>query len=133
MDSKPKSPVSVLVADDDPQLLAFARTVLEAEGCNVICVPDGKEAYKAFETHEQIDLAILGAEMPHIDGRDLVRHMRTVRRLMNIPVIITASELNSRSRVSSDSFATGALAFLPKPFTDVQLRTMLNTFVGRIK
>jgi response regulator of citrate/malate metabolism len=34
-------------------------------------------------------------------------------------------------RLSSDSFAAGAIAFLPKPFTTVQLQTMLKMFVQK--
>ena len=128
MKDKNKIPPRVLVADDDPQVLSFVRSVLEAEGFTVITAPDGKAAYKELQAEEPIAAAIFDIVMPHIEGRDLVRYMQSERRLMKIPVIIMTGDLNSR--LSSDSFSSGAVAILPKPFTDSQLKTMLRMFVA---
>lgn len=121
----------ILVADDDPEIIRFVKGVLEAEGFAVETAPDGKEAYKKLKGEEPFVLAILDIQMPHIEGRDLVRHMQTERRLMRVPVIIMTTELNAR--LSSDSFSAGAIAFLPKPFTESQLKTMLHMFVEGVK
>ena len=122
-----KKNARILVADDDPQVLRFVTTVLEAEGYVVVAANDGKEAYKCLQEPEPFAAAIIDIVMPHIEGRDLVRYMQTERRLMRIPVIIMTGDLNSR--LSSDSFSAGAVAFLPKPFQDKQLLTMLRMFV----
>ncbi len=127
MSDKNKNPPRVLVADDDPQVLSFVRSVLEKDGFTVVTAVDGKEAYKQLQAEEPFAAAILDIVMPHIEGRDLVRYMQSERRLMRIPVIIMTGDLNSR--LSSDSFSAGAVAFLPKPFTDSQLKTMLHMFV----
>ena len=127
MSDNSKNAPRILVADDDPQVLSFVRTVLEKEGFTVVTAVDGKEAYKQLQTEEPFAIAILDIVMPHIEGRDLVRYMQSERRLMRIPVIIMTGDLNSR--LSSDSFSAGAVAFLPKPFTDSQLKTMLHMFV----
>ncbi|HEX3100495.1 MAG TPA: response regulator [Pyrinomonadaceae bacterium] len=127
MSDNSKNAPRILVADDDPQVLSFVRTVLEKEGFSVVTAVDGKEAYKQLQTEEPFAIAILDIVMPHIEGRDLVRYMQSERRLMRIPVIIMTGDLNSR--LSSDSFSAGAVAFLPKPFTDSQLKTMLHMFV----
>lgn len=116
-----------MVADDDPEVLRSIKTVLESEGFAAITAPDGKEAYKLLQSEEPFAAAILDLIMPHIEGRDLVRYMQSERRLMKVPVIIMTTKLNAR--LSSDSFSAGAVAFLPKPFTDQQLKTMLRMFV----
>lgn len=121
------TPPIILVADDDPQVLSFVKTILEAEGYDTVTARDGKEAYKLMQAGPVFAAAILDIVMPHIEGRDLVRYMQSERRLMKIPVIIMTGELNSR--LSSDSFSAGAVAFLPKPFTDSQLKTTLRMFV----
>jgi len=118
----------ILVADDDPEVLRSVRTVLESEGFIAVTAPDGKAAYKLLQDEEPFSAAIFDLVMPHIEGRDLVRYMQSERRLMKVPVIIMTTELSSR--LSSDSFSAGAVAFLPKPFTDSQLKTMLNMFVA---
>ena len=127
MSNKKRQPQRILVADDDTQVLRQVTAVLEAEGFTAITANDGKEAYKLLQSEEPFAAAILDIVMPHIEGRDLVRYMQSERRLMRVPVIIMTTEL--KARLSSDSFSAGAAAFLPKPFTDSQLKTMLYMFV----
>jgi len=119
--------LQILVADDDPEVLRAVKTVLELEGFVAVTAVDGKEAYMLLQSDGPFAAAIFDLVMPHIEGRDLVRYMRAERRLMKVPVIIMTTELSSR--LSSESFSAGAVAFLPKPFTDQQLKTTLQMFV----
>ncbi len=73
--------------------------------------------------------AIFDVVMPYIQGTELVRYMQSEKKLMKIPVIMMTAEQSPR--LSSDSFAAGAGAFLPKPFTTSQLQTMLRMFVQK--
>lgn len=116
----------ILVADDDEAILRSAKRALEAAGFVVKTARDGKEAYQYLQA-DTVAAAIFDIAMPHIEGRDLVRYMQSERRLKNIPVIIMTADL--KARLSSESLSAGALAFLPKPFTDVQLMTTLGMFV----
>jgi len=122
-DGQPK----VLVADDDPAILRLVKAIVEKEGYTVITARDGKEAYKVLQSGEAFIAAIFDVVMPYIQGTELVRYMQSEKRLMKIPVIMMTAEQNSR--LSSDSFAAGAVAFLPKPFTNAQLQTMLRMFI----
>jgi two-component system response regulator MtrA len=117
----------ILVADDDPAILRLVKAIVEKEGYTVITARDGKEAYKALQSGESFTAAIFDVVMPYIQGTELVRYMQSEKRLMKIPVIMMTAEQNSR--LSSDSFAAGAVAFLPKPFTNAQLQTMLRMFI----
>ena len=117
----------VLVADDDPAILRLVKAIVEKEGYTVIAARDGKEAYKILQSGEAFIAAIFDVVMPYIQGTELVRYMQSEKRLMKIPVIMMTAEQNSR--LSSDSFAAGAVAFLPKPFTNTQLQTMLRMFI----
>lgn len=117
----------VLVADDDPAILRLVKAIVEKEGYTVVTARDGKEAYKLLQSGEPLRAAIFDVVMPYIQGTELVRYMQSEKRLMKIPVIMMTAEQNSR--LSSDSFAAGAVAFLPKPFTNAQLQTMLRMFI----
>jgi len=117
----------VLVADDDPAILRLVKAIVEKEGFEVVTARDGKEAYKLLQSGEPLVAAIFDVVMPYIQGTELVRYMQSEKRLMKIPVIMMTAEQNSR--LSSDSFAAGAVAFLPKPFTNAQLQTMLRMFI----
>jgi CheY-like chemotaxis protein len=121
----------VLVADDDPAILRLVTTILEKEGFAVVGVRDGREAYKALQENANFTAAVLDVVMPHIQGPELVRFMRTENRYNKIPVMMMTAEQDPK--LSSDSFAAGAVVFLPKPFTTIQLQTMLRMLVGRAR
>ena len=92
---------------------------------------DGREAYKALQADADFTAAIFDVVMPQIAGPELVRYMQTEKRLMRIPVMMMTAEQDPK--LSSDSFAAGAVVFLPKPFTTPQLQTMLRMLVGRAR
>lgn len=119
----------VLIADDDPAILRLVKAIVEKEGFTAVTVRDGREAYKLLNAGEPFAAAIFDVVMPYIQGTELVRHMQSEKRLMKIPVIVMTAEQNPR--LSSDSFAAGAVAFLPKPFTASQLQMMLRMFVQK--
>ena len=127
----------ILIADDDPSILRLITTILEKEGYAVVSTRDGREAYKTLQTDANFTAAIFDVVMPHIAGPELVRFMQTEKRLKRIPVILgrilvaASSTAEQDPKLSSDSFAAGAVVFLPKPFTSPQLQTMLRMLVGR--
>ncbi len=121
----------VLVADDDPAILRLVTAILEKEGYAVVGARDGREAYKALQNNANFTAAVFDVVMPHIPGPELVRYMRTENRFNKIPVMMMTAEQDPK--LSSDSFAAGAVVFLPKPFTTVQLQTMLRMLVGKAR
>jgi len=121
----------VLVADDDPAILRLVTAILEKEGFAVVPARDGREAYKALQDDANFTAAVFDVVMPHIAGPELVRFMRTEKRFNGIPVMMMTAEQDPK--LSSDSFAAGAVVFLPKPFTTAQLQTMLRMLVGKAR
>jgi CheY-like chemotaxis protein len=123
----------VLIADDDPAIVWLVRTLVEGEGFAVITAMDGKEAYRTLKSDRRIIAAIIDIMMPYIQGTNLVKFMQSDERLKKIPVIMMTAEQSPK--LPSESFAAGAVAFLPKPFTNSQLRNMIKTFAksGRVE
>ena len=119
----------VLVADDDPAILRLVKAIVEKEGYTVVAARDGQEAYKIIQSGEPFAAAIFDVVMPYIQGTELAKHMQSEKRLMKIPIIIMTAEQNPR--LSSDSFSSGAVAFLPKPFPTSQLQMMIRMFVAQ--
>ncbi len=124
-----KEKSQILIADDDPAILRLVRAIVEKEGYTAVTARDGREAFKLLNAGVPFAAAIFDVVMPYIQGTELVRHMQSEKRLMRIPVIVMTAEQNPR--LSSDSFAAGAVAFLPKPFTTAQLQIMLQMFIKR--
>ena len=119
----------MLVADDDPAILRLIATILEKENVNVVMARDGREAYKILQSDPNFTAAILDVVMPHISGPELVRYMKSEERLKRIPGMMRTAEQDPK--LSSDSFAAGAIVFLPKPFTTAQLQIMLQMLIGK--
>ena len=119
----------MLVADDDPAILRLIATILEKENFTVVTARDGREAYKTLQADADFTAAILDVVMPHISGPELVRFMKSEERLKRIPVMMMTAEQDPK--LSSDSFAAGAIVFLPKPFTTAQLQIMLQMLIGK--
>ena len=125
----PQTSGRILVADDDPAILRLVTAIVEKEGYKVVPARDGREAYKILQSDSDFVAGIFDVVMPHIQGPELVRYMKTEKRLMKIPVMMMTAEQNPK--LSSDSFSAGAVVFLPKPFTTAQLQIMLRMLIAK--
>lgn len=121
----------ILVADDDPAILRLVTAIVEKEGYQVVPARDGRDAYKLLQSDGEFVACVFDVVMPHIQGPELVRYMKTEKKLMKIPVMMMTAEQNPK--LSSDSFAAGAVVFLPKPFTTSQLQVMLRMLISKAR
>jgi len=126
---RPHSSRRVLVADDDPSVRQFLTAILKTEGYTVVAVNDGREAYRRLVSDAAFEVAVLDLMLPHLKGLEIVRYMRTEKRLMKIPVVMTTS--GADLSMMAECLPAGASALLTKPFAPTQLqetlRLLLNT------
>jgi DNA-binding response OmpR family regulator len=125
---KPAAPKRILVADDDPVIRHLITTIIKQQEYEAVVVNDGREAYRILQTDSQFRAAIFDMTMPYLEGLDLVRYMRSERRLMRIPIMMITGEQDIKLMASS--FSAGAAAFLPKPFTPEQLQSAIRMLLG---
>jgi len=118
----------VLVADDDPVMRHLVTTIIKQQECEAVLANDGREAYRILKGDSQFRAAIFDMTMPYLEGLDLIRYMRSERRLMRIPIMMISAEQDLELMVSS--FSAGATAFLPKPFTPEQLQSAMRMLLG---
>ena len=116
------------MADDDPAILRLVTTILE-KNYTVVSTRDGREAYKLLQRDPDFIAAILDVVMPHISGPELVRFMKTEKRLMRIPVMMMTAEQDPK--LSSGQFCRRRRCLFPKPFTTAQLQIMLQMLIGK--
>ena len=114
----------ILVADDDPVMRHVVERILTDQGYIVVVANDGREAYRMLQSDADFRAAIFDLRMPHLEGMDIIRYMRTEKRLMRIPVILMTAEQSLS--VMGESFKAGATAFLPKPFTTENVQMVLR-------
>ena len=103
--------MTVLIVEDDPEMRALLRDVLEREGHRVVDRPDGKGLATLVE-REHFDVVVLDKEMPGPNGLDLLAFLRY--RLPAVPVVfITAF---GGAAVAEEAARGGAFSYIEKPF-----------------
>src|ERR1700686_1554132 len=125
---KQAPPNRVLVADDDPVMRHLVATIIKQQECEVVTANDGRDAYRILQTDSQFRAAIFDMTMPYLEGLDLIRYMKTQRRLMRIPIMMISAEPDIKLMASR--FWAGGAAFLPKPFTPEQLQRGIRMLLG---
>jgi two-component system chemotaxis response regulator CheY len=118
----------VLIADDDPVIRRLVTRLVERENYDPVICTDGREAFQMLQIDADFRGAIIDMMMPYLHGLEIIRFMRTERRLRRIPVMMITSEQDMQLMVNS--FSSGATLFLPKPFSpqhfQITLRLLLN-------
>lgn len=114
----------ILVADDDPVTAEHLASLTDGESYHVVRAKDGREAYRTLKIDAEFSAVIIDLTLPHLKGVEILRYMKTEKRLARIPVIIVSGDHSVR--LVADSFTAGAIAFLPKPFAVAQLRRTLR-------
>jgi CheY-like chemotaxis protein len=118
----------ILIADDDPVVRHLVTSIVTKLGYTPVTLSDGREAFSLLKTDADFKAAILDMSMPYLEGLDLIRYMRTEKRLMRIPVVLITGEQSIK--LMAQSFAAGARAFLPKPFSPEQLQNLLHMLLA---
>jgi DNA-binding response OmpR family regulator len=122
--SEPKT--RLLVIDDEPDLLAELKPLLERSGYEVATAIDGLDGLKKIETW-QPDLLILDVMMPHLDGRELLRRVRAAENWT--PVILLTKVGGTTDRALS--LQEGADDYINKPFDPFELLARIQAVLRR--
>jgi two-component system, chemotaxis family, chemotaxis protein CheY len=113
---------SVLVIDDDATIRFLLKSILREY--EVITMEDGFDALDWLNSGNVPDLILLDIEMPNINGRVLIRRLKSSYKHRNVPIIIMSG---SDSKLIKNSFLKlGAADYIIKPFNDME-------FLERIK
>jgi len=119
LDAKP-APERILVVDDDRQLCSRMTIDLTAMGCHVD-MASHPEAALAYLRDQTYDLAFCDLRLDDQDGLDLVPRMLAANPSLQI-VIITAF---ASYETAVQAMKIGASDYLPKPFTQLQVRELV--------
>ena len=118
---------TVLVVDDDDNMRALIKTILERRGHAVCVARDGLEGIAAFERDRQ-DLVVTDIVMPGIGG---LAFFAELQRRPSPPKVLIVS--GKRLRLEGEMSALqsqGRLAFMQKPFTPVDLAASVQSLIG---
>ncbi len=115
---------TVLVAEDHQSARELILDALEGEGYNLVFATTGTEASVMVGEHPP-DAALLDVSLPGVKGSEICRQIKA--KSPTTPVILMSGALE-RSELEEESASVGADAFLPKPFSLDELRTVLRVF-----
>jgi DNA-binding response OmpR family regulator len=116
---------TILVADDEPQLLQTVRAYLEDAGYRVVLAHDGREALFAFR-HEQPDAVILDVMMPHLDGFAVARQ---IRKESAAPILMLTARDDEFDQALG--LELGADDYVTKPFSPRVLVARIRAVLRR--
>lgn len=118
---------TILVCDDDKDIVAATTIYLETEGYKVIPAYNGKEALH-FVQNEEIDLIVMDAMMPEMDG---ITAVRKLREHSIIPVIMLTAKSEDADKVLG--LGIGADDYMTKPFNPIELIARVKSQLRRFK
>jgi CheY-like chemotaxis protein len=120
---------TVLVVDDEPDILLAARLMLEAAGCTVIEAASGEEALELATTQpDDVEAIFLDLRMPGLSGWEMLEELRA-KEIFRPPVIVFSAY--SDPVAVERSVALGASAYLSKPFQAADLTRVLEAIFER--
>ena len=116
---------SILVCDDDKDIVAAIKIYLESEGYGVITAYDGKEALEKLSA-EDVHLVLMDIMMPVMDG---ISAMVEIRRRSNVPVILLTAKSEDTDKVLG--LNVGADDYITKPFNVVEMLARVRSQLRR--
>ncbi len=117
---------SILLVEDEENLVEALKLNLELEGYEVTAVNDGAEALNAVE-NEYFDLIILDVMLPELDGISVCENIRLQGN--EIPILILSAKNSSADRVLG--LKKGADDYLTKPFNLEELLIRVNKLIHK--
>lgn len=109
---------TVLVVDDDPDVLHLAKECLSGGGYRVLTAVDGSAA-RQIARDERPDTVILDVDMPVASGHAICKLLKEDSALRHIPVIFVHEKPTVEDKVAG--FELGAHDYLAKPFSNDEL------------
>jgi CheY-like chemotaxis protein len=115
---------TVLVVDDEPDILLAARLMLEGAGCSVIEARSGEEALELVEAENtDLEAIFLDLRMPGLGGWGVLKEIRA-KGISRLPVIVLSAYCDPVA--VGQSAELGAAGYVSKPFRAADLTHALE-------
>ena len=119
---------TVLIADDDPDIVQFVRVSLELDGFEVASVGTGQAAID-HTLAEPPDVLLLDIMMPEVDGLTVLRRLRLHPAAANTSIILMTAKAVTEDRIRG--LELGADDYITKPFDVAELVARVKAIVRR--
>ncbi|MGB6017934.1 MAG: response regulator, partial [Nodosilinea sp.] len=126
-----KSPVNILLVDDQPENLVALEAILGDLGANLVKSTSGKEALRCL-LQDDFAVILLDVQMPQMDGFEVATLIRQRPRSQDTPIIFLTA-FSSSEQFMFKGYALGAVDYLIKPIAPNVLLSKVAIFIELFK
>ena len=116
----------ILVCDDERDIVSALKIYLTAEGYEVLCAYNGREAVEMMQKDSHIHLVLMDIMMPEMDG---ITAMAEIRRFSNVPIILLSAKSEDTDKILG--LNVGADDYITKPFSPVEVIARVRSQLRR--
>ena len=115
-----------MVCDDERDIVSALKIYLTAEGYEVLCAYNGREAVEMMQHDSGIHLVLMDIMMPEMDG---ITAMSEIRRFSNVPIILLTAKSEDTDKILG--LNVGADDYITKPFSPVEVIARVRSQLRR--
>jgi CheY-like chemotaxis protein len=119
------SKARILIIEDDEEMVALGRLILEKEGYQVLSVYNGPDGLDMLASDE-VDLVLLDIMMNPMDGWEVLERIKASKELSHIPVIMLTARHYLEDPPGTEAHAHQFASYVVKPF-------VLSNLLGEIR
>lgn len=119
---------TILVVDDDKEIVKILRGYLEQAGFHVLTAYQGDSAMHILR-HDHPDLIVLDLMLPDKDGWDITRSVRSDKSLASIPIIMLTARVDDTDKIIG--LELGADDYITKPFNAREVVARVRAMLRR--
>ena len=110
--------MTVLLAEDEPNIVESLSFLLERAGFEISVATDGQQALESA-LEQQPDVLVLDLMLPKLDGYEVLRQLRSNPKGVNLPVLMLTAKGQRIDRETA--LECGADLFMTKPFANAEI------------
>jgi CheY-like chemotaxis protein len=118
---------TIMVVDDNPDIITIVKTILEGKGYSVLSASSGVELLNLLKSQKP-DLIILDIMMPEMDGYQAMRQIREMKEFRTLPLIALTAKAMKGDR--EKCIEAGASDYIAKPINNAHLLSMLKSWLA---
>lgn len=116
---------TILIVDDENDILEIISEYAKQEGYTTILAKDGESALKSFEENN-IDLVVLDIMLPDFNGYEVADK---IRKIENVPIIMLSAKSQEEDKLKG--FELGIVDYVTKPFSPRELMAIIKVNLNK--
>lgn len=121
----------ILMIDDDAEMVALGRLILQREGFDVLSAYGGQEGLDILNREDDVDLVLLDIMMLGMDGWQVLETIKGSENLAHIPVIMLTARHYLEDESKTTDYANLFDGYVVKPFVVRDLLGKINKLLNR--